>query len=147
MQPIEFHDPQIKRVSKEWNSAASIFKWLTLPNVIECLVLGKDSYKKMFFFGHCPKRGGGDPCPYLLTLFPTMLSLIIWHQYHVKWYFLVIKSLKVPKYDHNYHSETLAEKNPENVGIFPKSCLVFCFVWYSVTVLRCHLHLRWHYCY
>ena len=22
---------------------------------------------------------------------------------------------------------------------------VFCFVWYSVTVLRCYLHLRWHY--
>ena len=34
------------------------------------------------------------------------------------------------------------KKNPENVGIFPKLCLVFCFVWYSATVLRCHLHLR-----
>ena len=25
--------------------------------------------KKMFSFGHCPKRGGGDPCPNFLTLF------------------------------------------------------------------------------
>ena len=32
--------------------------------------------EKMFSFGHCPKRGGGDPCPNLLTLFSTMFSLI-----------------------------------------------------------------------
>ena len=32
--------------------------------------------KKMFFLGHCPKGGGGDPCPNFFTLFPTMFSLI-----------------------------------------------------------------------
>ena len=25
--------------------------------------------KKMFSFGHCPKGGGGDPCPNFFTLF------------------------------------------------------------------------------
>ena len=30
---------------------------------------GSPPEKKMFSFGHCPKRGGGDPCPNWLTLF------------------------------------------------------------------------------
>ena len=33
-------------------------------------------------------------------------------------------------------------KNPFNLYSVSN---VFCFVWYGVTVLRCYLHLRWHY--
>ena len=40
------------------------------------LILREALLKKMFSFGHCPKRGGGDPCPNFLTLFSTMFSLI-----------------------------------------------------------------------
>ena len=44
---------------------------------------GRRHMKKSISFGHCPKRGGGGPCPNFLTLFSTMLSLIFGHQYHV----------------------------------------------------------------
>ena len=52
--------------------------------------------EKSISFGLCPKRGGGEPCPNLLTLSSAMLSLMFWHQYHVMWY-LVIFNTKIIK--------------------------------------------------
>ena len=44
---------------------------------IKDALLGKDSCKKMFSFGHCPKRGEGDPCPNFLSFFPPVVPYIL----------------------------------------------------------------------
>ena len=45
---------------------------------------GTPLIKKNWFLSGIARKGGGWPCPNFLTFFPTMLSLIFWHQYHVK---------------------------------------------------------------
>ena len=69
---------------------------------IKDALLGKDSCKKMFSFGHCPKKGGETHARISFTLFSTMLSISCYviffghfkHQNHQKY----------QNYDNNYHS-------------------------------------------
>ena len=53
----------------------TVASWTSLEKSFYLLLMSVSSLrealtkKKMFSFGHCPKRGGGDPCPNFLTLF------------------------------------------------------------------------------
>ena len=51
--------------------------------------------KKMFSFGHCPKKGGGDPCPnFFYSFFHHVVNIMLCD---IFWSFLTPKSSKVPK--------------------------------------------------
>ena len=69
----------------------SVLWWLICD-----LHMGTPHRKKSISFG-IARKGGGGPCPNFFTLFPTMLSLIFWHQYHVMWYLLVFFNTKIIK--------------------------------------------------
>merc|ERR550525_974579 len=64
--------------------------------------------KKMFSFGHCPKRGGGRPLPeFFDPVLPPCcplyfdINIMLCDTF---WSFLTPKSSKVQNYYHNYHS-------------------------------------------